>query len=97
MRIHSAGNLREGWEMSGHMGRVAELPCCLCGAMPVEVHHVTEGKTFGKRDKLHFCTIPVCPSCHRGPQGIHGDKTMLRIKKKSELELLSETLEAIYG
>ena len=34
---------------------------------------------------------------HRGPQGIHGDKTMLRIKKKSELELLSETLEAIYG
>lgn len=83
--------------MSRHMGRVAELPCCLCGAMPVEVHHVTEGKTFGKRDKLHFCTIPVCPSCHRGPQGIHGDKTMLRIKKKSELELLSETLEAIYG
>ena len=80
-----------------HMSRVADLDCCLCGQSPVELHHVTEGKTFGKRDRLHFCVIPVCPGCHRGPKGIHGDKTMLRISKKSELELLSETLEKIYG
>jgi len=80
-----------------HMGRVAALPCCLCGAYAVQVHHVTEGKTFGARDRLHFCTIPVCESCHTGSKGIHGDKTMLRIAKRSELELLSETLEQIYG
>lgn len=80
-----------------HLARVAQLPCCTCGAQPVEVHHVTEGKTFGKRDKLHFCTIPVCQSCHSGRLGIHGDKTMLRVAKRSELELLSETLETIYG
>ncbi len=80
-----------------HLGRVAALPCCLCGAHGVEVHHVTEGKTFGKRDKLHFCTIPVCQSCHSGSLGIHGDKTMIRIAKRSELEFLSETLETIYG
>lgn len=86
--------------MSGakrHLARVAKLPCCLCGAHGVQVHHVTEGKTFGKRDRLHFCTIPVCPSCHTGTHGIHGDKSMLRIAKRSELELLSETLERIYG
>lgn len=80
-----------------HMGLVAQLPCCLCGAHGVQVHHITEGKTFGKRDKLHFCTLPICESCHTGPKGIHGDKTMLRLVKKSETELLAETLEAIYG
>jgi hypothetical protein len=80
-----------------HMGLVAQLPCCLCGAHGVQVHHITEGKTFGKRDKLHFCTIPVCEPCHKGPGGIHGDRTMLRIVKKTETELLAETLEAIYG
>ena len=80
-----------------HMHRVAQLPCCLCGAHGVHVHHVIDGKTFGKRDRSHFCTIPVCESCHTGPGGIHGDKTMLRLAKKSELELLSETLEKLYG
>lgn len=80
-----------------HLARVHDLPCCLCGAVGVEAHHITEGKTFGKRDKLHFCTIPLCRSCHQGPQGIHGDKTMLRLSKKSELELLAETLEQLYG
>lgn len=78
-----------------HMDRLHELPCCLCGEMPVEAHHINEGRTFGKRDKLTFCCIPLCASCHRGPQGIHGDKSMLRIAKKDELELLSETLEAL--
>lgn len=82
---------------SRHMARVAGLPCCLCGACGVQVHHITEGKTFGKRDKLHFCTIPVCLSCHTGPKGIHGDKAMLRLVNKSELELLGETLAQLYG
>ena len=80
-----------------HLSRLHELPCCLCGAMPVEAHHINEDRTFGKRDKLHFCCIPLCPDCHRGSGGVHGDKTMLRVAKKSELELLSETLEVIYG
>lgn len=82
---------------SRHMARVAGLPCCLCGAYGVQVHHVTEGKVFGKRDKLHFCTLPVCEFCHTGPKGIHGSKNMLNMTKKSELEHLSETLETIYG
>lgn len=82
---------------SRHLSRIHDLPCCLCGAHGVEAHHINEDRTFGKRDALHFATIPVCASCHRGSAGIHGDKTMLRISKKSELELLSETLEALYG
>lgn len=44
-----------------------------------------------------FLTVPLCPSCHTGPLGIHGDKTMLRIHKKDELDLLAETIERLYG
>lgn len=81
---------------SRHLDRVRELPCALCSQMPVEAHHI-EGRVFGKRDSLHFAVIPLCASCHRGSKGVHGDKSMLRIGKRSELELLSETLEKIYG
>jgi 5-methylcytosine-specific restriction endonuclease McrA len=74
-----------------HMGRVAQLTCGLCGATGVEVHHIRSGQGMSERAS-HFMTVPVCPSCHRGPQGIHGDKTMLRIKKWDELDLLADTL-----
>ena len=79
-----------------HMGRVAELPCCLCGAMPVEVHHVLEERMPGRRGP-DWLVLPLCPLCHRGPEGIHGTKAMLRVSRKKEMELVAETLEAIYG
>lgn len=74
-----------------HMAKVAELPCCLCGMMPVELHHIREGQGMAQRAGNMLC-IPLCASCHRGPKGIHGDKTMLRIRKVDELDLLNETL-----
>jgi hypothetical protein len=77
-----------------HMSRVAQLPCCLCSSQPVELHHLREGQGMSQRAS-DMLVIPVCPSCHRGPQGIHGDKSMLRIYKKTELDLLADTLEAL--
>lgn len=79
-----------------HMARVATLPCCLCGATPVEVHHILEGRIPGRRSS-DWTTIPLCADCHRGRHGIHGDKAMLRVLKTTELELLAETLETLYG
>lgn len=80
-----------------HLSRIAALPCCLCGAKPVEVHHILEGRIKGRRS-AHYTAIPLCPDCHRGSKnGIHGRQDMLRIKKTTELELLAETLERIYG
>ncbi len=81
-----------------HMGRVAELSCCLCGGQPVEVHHARSGEAAGAGQRASdWLTIPVCPECHRGSNGIHGNKSMLRITKKTELSLVSDTLERIYG
>ena len=75
---------------SAHMGRVKESGCAVCGAGGiVEAHHIKQG--------AHFTTIGLCPDCHRGPQGIHGDKTMWRIFKMDEIEALNETLRRIYG
>lgn len=80
-----------------HLDRVAALPCCLCGAWPTEVHHILEGRIKGRRS-AHFCTISLCHDCHRGSHnGIHGRQAMLRIHKTTELELLAQTLERIYG
>jgi len=79
-----------------HMGRVAGLPCCLCGAMPVEVHHIMEGRTPGRRAP-DWLTIPLCQECHRGAEGVHGTNAIMRVHKKSELDLLAKTLENLYG
>lgn len=81
---------------SAHMERVSQLPCALCGAMPVHVHHIIEGRTPGRRSP-DFLTIPVCPDCHVGPRGIHGDKTMLKVNKTNEHQLLNDTLARLYG
>lgn len=81
-----------------HLARVAALPCCLCGAHGVEVHHARTGEAAGMAQRAgDMLTIPVCPDCHRGKMGLHGDRTMLRITKKTELQLVSETLEVLYG
>ena len=43
----------------------------------------------------NFLTIPLCPGCHRGPSGIHGDRSLMRIQKLDELDLLALTIEAL--
>lgn len=78
-----------------HLNKIASMPCSLCGDSPVEVHHLREGKGMAQRSS-HFLTIPLCVSCHRGDKGLHGDRTMFHIYKKDELDLLAETIEALY-
>lgn len=80
--------------MKDHMNRVAELPCVLCGAQPVELHHIREGQGMQQRAS-NWLVIPACPSCHRGSKGIHGDKSMMNLKKWTELDLLANTLERL--
>lgn len=79
-----------------HMDKVAQLPCATCGAMPVQLHHVRE-EQGGAQRAGNFLVIPLCPYCHTGPKGVHGDKTMMRIKKVTEMDLLNETLEKVYS
>lgn len=82
-----------------HLDRVAALGCVLCDALgqgyrQAEVHHIREGQGMSQRAS-HFLTIPVCPACHRGPNGIHGDRTLLRLAKVDELDLLALTIQRL--
>jgi hypothetical protein len=52
-----------------HLGRVAGLPCLVCGRR-AEVHHEPPRSKAGAwSDRL---TVPLCADHHRGPRGRHG-------------------------
>ena len=71
-----------------HIQKVKELPCSLCDLPgPSDAHHIKQA--------LQFCVVALCPSCHTGVMGIHGQKRMWAIKKMDELDALSETLARI--
>lgn len=76
------------------MGRVAALPCACCGAYGVHVHHIREGQGMSQRAS-DFLTIPLCPDCHQGPSGIHGNKSFMRLRKLTELDMLAATIEKL--
>lgn len=68
--------------------KLAEMGCVVCGAMPVELHHLFTG---GGGRKNHDYLAPLCFSHHRGSEGIHflGRKAFAR-KYGSEQELLQK-------
>jgi hypothetical protein len=39
-----------------------------------------------------FLTVALCVECHRGTNGFHGTKALMRIAKLSEMDLLAETV-----
>lgn len=74
-----------------HVQMVKESPCAVCDASgPTEAHEINQGQWF--------TSISLCADCHRGSQnGIHGNRTMWRLKKLDELGALNITLGRIYG
>jgi len=48
-----------------HMARVADLACCACQRVPVQVHHLIgrDMKGMGQKSSDYF-TIPLCAACH---------------------------------
>lgn len=72
-----------------HLARVKSLPCSLCDAPPPsEAHHIEQG--------LHFATVALCAECHRGSMmGLHGQRRMWAIKKKTELDALDVTIRRL--
>jgi len=78
------------------MDRVAKLPCVVCGAVPVELHHVREGQGAAQRAQ-HTLVLPLCPEHHRGASGLHGlgKRGFYARYRRDELDLLAMTLEAL--
>lgn len=79
------------------MGRIAALRCVCCRLLDREqesrscVHHIREDR----EPRNPWLTIPLCWACHQGPLGIHGNKTYLRMAKRSEWGLLAEVIKEL--
>lgn len=78
-----------------YMDAVARLPCAICGTLGVHLHHAREGQGGSQRAQ-NWLVIPLCPRCHTGPHGIHGDKAMWKIRKMDEMDALAETIAAVW-
>lgn len=82
-----------------HMWQVAQLSCIVCGARPIEVHHIkrlADGSKvgFGQRGD-HFRVIPLCHAHHwNGAWNPMGSREFERLYG-NELELLERTYEAL--
>ena len=71
-----------------HIERIAELPCAVCDELgPSEVHEPEQG--------FWFCSVPLCPSCHRGSDGWHGTRLRWTLRKMTELKAINETLRKV--
>lgn len=77
-----------------YLDRVAELPCVLCGTEGVQIHHAREGQGMAQRAQ-HWLAIALCPDCHTGPTGFHGNRQRLKAQKVDEMDLLARTIEAL--
>ena len=79
-----------------YMGKVAQLPCAICGVYGVHVHHLRTGVGMGRRAS-DFDTMPLCPEHHQGMTGFHGmgRKAWERHHGITELQLLEQTKEAL--
>lgn len=76
------------------LDRVAQTNCALCGNGPVEVHHAREHAGMAQRGS-HFNAAGLCAVCHRGPLGIHGNQSLLRVKKMHEYDLVDNTIRQV--
>lgn len=93
---------RESGKSKGasHMDRLAQLPCALCERLGMTqagrtyVHHIREGQGKSQRAS-DYLAIPLCYDCHQGPEGIHGDRSLLRVAKCEELDLLADVIAKV--
>ena len=73
----------------GHIARVKELPCGVCGEPgPSDAHHIEQG--------MHFLCIPLCKDCHQGGfNGFHGQRRIWNVMKMNEHTVLNDTIAVL--
>ena len=78
-----------------YLDRVAQLPCSVCGQPgPSVVHHPRFAAGAGERAS-HWLAIALCPECHQGKHGIHGDRAAWRLRKMEEADALANTIRGL--
>lgn len=78
-----------------YMNAAASLNCVICGAHGVQLHHAREGCGMAQRAS-DWLVCAICPECHTGSRGIHGDRSILRLHKLDEMDLLARTIAGVF-
>lgn len=74
-----------------HMAAVAQLPCMVCAAWPVDVHHMPSPRSDMR-------VIPLCPQHHRrefGPGAWHYSPKAFREAHGGDEDLLAAVAELL--
>lgn len=62
--------------------------CYVCGKCGyVERHHMLHGRNRKKCDRYPLLIVPLCPTCHRGTNGVHGkngNELDTKLKQKAQ-------------
>lgn len=83
-----------------HHERIAGMSCVVCDALGIgqltntTVHHIREGQGMSQRAS-HWLAVPLCWDDHQGPNGVHGNRTRMRMAKMDELDMLAETIRRL--
>lgn len=86
--MHSKNKPKQTAAEKQHVARVAALPCVVCDSHEgSEVHEPEQG--------MWFISMPLCPACHRGPEGWHGNRLRWKLRKMDELKAINETLRRL--
>lgn len=82
--MHSKNKKAQTKDEAQHVAAVVAQPCVVCDAEGCsEAHEPEQG--------LWFISLPLCPACHRGPQGWHGDRLRWKLRNMTELKAINET------
>ena len=81
---------------------IKSQPCALCALLGqpqesvTDAHHIRDGQGGAQRAS-DWLTVPLCHSCcHQGQNGIHGDRSLFRIAKVGELDLIALQIERLF-
>lgn len=86
--MHSKNKPRQTAAESAHVARVAALSCGVCDAPgPSEVHEPEQG--------MWWISVPLCRACHQGPQGWHGTRDRWKLRLKTLLGVINDTIRRL--
>jgi hypothetical protein len=88
-----------GQEALAYMGKVKQLPCCVCGApAPSDAHHPICDRWSARRVE-DFDVIPLCQHCHRYPfkDAIHTNKREWVERNGPDYLYIEQTRKLIEG
>lgn len=86
--MHSKNKPTQTANQKRYVSLLAEQPCVVCGAFPVEIHEFSQG--------LWHASVPLCPSCHRGQHGWHGDRLAWTLAKMDPFKAIDITVERVF-